>query len=131
MGLKVNGRAKVWEKDVHEKYTDVKVTTSKKDKRTDEWETDFSRKVRFIGHAHTKARDLNEKDSIIIKELEYTYKWDNEQKRAYDRVIVWDFDLADASNHADTSSMANEAKVIDADFLAVPDNADSEGLPFN
>lgn len=57
--------ATVWKAERKDKYTDVRLSTSIKDKKTNEY-TNSNWFTRFVGEAHKKCSNLNERDRIII-----------------------------------------------------------------
>ena len=95
MGLKNGTFATVWEvKKGNGNYTDVRLSTSRKNKQTDQYETDFSGFVRFIGTAHQNASSLKEKDRIKIGDFEVTNNYDKEKKVTYTNFAVFSFESA-------------------------------------
>lgn len=121
MGFKSNGYCTVWEvKAGKGNYSDVRINTSKKNKQTDQYETDFSGWVRFIGDAHKNASGLKEKDRIKIGDCEVTNSYDKEKKVTYTNYAVFNFEMADGSTPKENN---------DAGFKPIPDGIDEE-LPF-
>jgi hypothetical protein len=56
---------KIWNVTNKGKYSEVECSTSKKNNQTGRYETDFSSKfVKFIGNAHTKAPQPNERIKV-------------------------------------------------------------------
>lgn len=91
-----NGRlAKVWEIRKKDKFTEVKISTSKK--KDDEYIQDFSSYVRFIGKAHDKAQNLKGNEMIKLLEVESTNKYDSDKKQMYYNFICWDFDVFESN----------------------------------
>ena len=81
MAFRTNGYATVWEvKKGNGNYTDARISTSRKDKQSGEYVTDFSGWVRFIGTAHQMVGNLNVKDRIKIGDCEVTNTYDKEKK---------------------------------------------------
>lgn len=124
MGFRQDARfAKVWEIENKGNYHVVSLSTSKKNKVTGEYETDFSNKfVRFIGTAHNEASNLKVGDAIKIGSCEVTNSYDKEKKTTYTNYLVYSFEKEgeDSGN--------NQSNSID-DF--VPPTDDSDELPFN
>ena len=122
MGFRSNGYCTVWEvKAGKGNYSDVRINTSKKNKQTDQYETDFSGWVRFIGDAHKNASGLKEKDRIKIGDCEVTNSYDKEKKVTYTNYAVFNFEMADGSVPKTNS---------DTGFKNIPADIDEE-LPFN
>ena len=124
MGFRQDARfAKVWEIENKGNYHVVSLSTSKKNKATGGYETDFSNKfVRFIGTAHNEASNLKAGDTIKIGSCEVTNSYDKEKKTTYTNYLVYSFEKEGEN------SGNNQANSID-DF--VPPTDDSEELPFN
>ena len=93
MGFANNKFAKVWEVTRKPKFTEVKISTSKK--VNNQYETDFSAIVRFIGTAHEKAASMQEGEKIKLLSVEATNKYDNTRHQLYSNYICWDFEIAD------------------------------------
>jgi CRISPR/Cas system CSM-associated protein Csm4 (group 5 of RAMP superfamily) len=60
-------RATIWKVENKGNYTLVTLSTSRKDKTTNEYKNSNWSFVRFVGSAHDKASDLAERDRIVIK----------------------------------------------------------------
>ena len=93
MGFRQDARfVKVWEVENKGNYHIVSLSTSKKNKDTNEYETYFSNKfVRFIGTAHTLAADLKKGDTIKLGSCEVTNKYDKEKNITYTNYLVYSF----------------------------------------
>lgn len=127
MGFRQDARfVKVWEVEDKGNYHIVSLSTSKKNKETDKYETDFSNKfVRFIGTAHNLAANLKVGDVIKLGSCEVTNKYDKDKNTTYTNYLVYSFEKeGDNSN-----SYQLEAKKAEG-FMKIPDDVDSE-LPFN
>lgn len=125
MGFRNGAYATIWEvKAGKGNYSDVRLSISKKNKQTDQYETDFSGFVRFIGTAHQNAGNLKEKDRIKIGDCEVTNSYDKEKKVTYTNFAVFSFEDVNGSNN----STSEKAK--DDGFMNIPDGIDEE-LPFS
>lgn len=123
MGFRNDSYATVWEvKTKAEKYTDAKISISKKNKQSGQYETDFSGIVRFIGEAHKKASEFVERSKIKILNCETTNNYNKETKVTFWRCIIWDFEFAEDSPRG-TSNTSSDG------FLNIPDGIEDE-LPF-
>lgn len=135
MGFKANGFATVWEtKAGNGNYTDVRLSTSKKNKQTEQYENDFSGFVRFVGAAHQKAATLKPKDRIKLGDCEVTNKYDKVANTTYTNYVVFDFEASDASsNNQQQNSGKSSASTSHAasSFVDVPNDLDGDDLPFN
>jgi single-strand DNA-binding protein len=128
MGFKQGQRfAKLWEIEDKGRYSIVNMSTSKKNKDTDKYETDFSCKfVRFIAKAHEMVKKLEKGTAIKILSCEVTNKYDKEKKVEYTNYLVYDFEVEGNSNNSNTSNYSTS----DDGFMNIPDGIDEE-LPFN
>ena len=130
MGLKNGTFATVWEvKKGNGNYTDVRLSTSRKNKQTDQYETDFSGFVRFIGTAHQNASSLKEKDRIKIGDFEVTNNYDKEKKVTYTNFAVFSFESADGNGG--NAGAAQKPQNKKNDFMSIPDDISDAELPFN
>lgn len=129
MGFRQDARfVKVWEVENKGNYHIVSLSTSKKNKETNEYETDFSNKfVRFIGSAHTMAADLKRGDTIKLGSCEVTNRYDKEKNTTYTNYLVYSFEKE--GNNTNSTPNSSSQKPND-DFMKIPDDADEE-LPFN
>ena len=130
MGLRNGAFATVWEvKKGNGNYSDVRISTSRKNKQTDQYETDFSGFVRFIGTAHQNASSLKEKDRIKIGDCEVTNSYDKEKKVTYTNFAVFSFEDASGNGAPANNNQKSQNKKKD-EFMDVPDSMEDE-LPFN
>ena len=128
MGFRQDARfVKVWEVENKWNYHIVSLSTSKKNKDTNEYETDFSSKfVRFIGTAHTLASDLKKGDTIKLGSCEVTNKYDKEKNTTYTNYLVYSFEKEVDNNNSNNLSTPK----IDNSLIDIPNDEDSE-LPIN
>lgn len=129
MGFRQDARfVKVWEVENKGNYHVVSLSTSKKNKETNQYETDFSNKfVRFIGAAHTLAADLKAGDTIKLGSCEVTNKYDKEKNTTYTNYLVYSFEKEGENSN---SSPNNSTPKSGDGFMNIPDGVDEE-LPFN
>lgn len=124
MGFRNGAYATIWEvKAGKGNYSDVRLSISKKNKQTDQYETDFSGFVRFIGTAHQNVGSLKEKDRIKIGDCEVTNSYDKEKKVTYTNFAVFSFE--DANGNSTT-----QTKPVDTSFVNVDSAIEDEELPF-
>lgn len=98
MGLRVGAYLKVWKIERFEKYTKVQGSTSRKNKETDTYETDWNGFLNFAGQAHTEIAKYKENDRVKIEEFEVKNKYDKEKKQTSTYYSV--FKISDANNNA-------------------------------
>lgn len=128
MGFRNGAYATIWEvKQGKGNYTDVRLSISKKNKQTDQYETDFSGFVRFIGTAHQNAGSLKEKDRIKIGDCEVTNSYSKEKNVTYTNYAVFSFENASGGNTNQNAA----AQPIPEGFVNIPDGISDEELPFN
>ena len=109
MGFRQGSFATIWQVEpVKDTITKAKITTSKKNKNTGEYETDFSGFVTFLGTAAaSKAAKLNEKDRIKLGDVDVTRKWDKEKQKEYINFNVFSFETADSRASSATPAVTN------------------------
>lgn len=122
MGLKNGGFATCWDfkESPSGKYRDVQISTRAKNYKTGEFETDFSRWVRFIGEAAQSAATLTRGDRIKITDFEVTATYDKAKAQEYVNFKIWGFEPADSS----------KTNAKPADIEADPSDDEEEKLPF-
>lgn len=75
----------------------AELSTSRKDKRTDQWETDFSSKyVRCLGDAESAAMKLKRGDRIRIQDFGVTARFDKESGKVNTNFFLFAFEPADS-----------------------------------
>ena len=131
------GYARVWKVTKKEKYSEARLTTSKKDKNTGEYKQDFSHNfVRFVGKAHRDISELNipEKGiNIQILDGETTNEYSKEKEQTYTNYAVYDFTVAESNGNNGGSQKKAAAPVAQKSApkqqTSSADDADDE-LPF-
>lgn len=100
MGFRQNGFCSVWSVEPSKtgKTTRVRLSSSRKNKMTDEYEQDFSGFCTFIGKAHDMAQDLQPKDRIKILECDVGTTYDKESHKEYVNYKVFDFEMANGGS---------------------------------
>ena len=85
MGFRKESYATVWSVEtVSDTLTKARISISRKNKQTGEYETDFSGFVSFVGTAAAKkASLLKEKDRIRLGDVDVTNKYDKEKNVTY------------------------------------------------
>lgn len=125
MGFKNGAYAKVWEvKDGNGNYKDARMSISKKNKGTGEYETEWSGFVRLIGEAKTKAENMT-LDRIKIVSCDVTNWYSKEKGVTYTNYAIFDLEDASWDDSPQTETKKEDGNVyvnLDADF--------DEDLPF-
>lgn len=129
MGFRQGGYMTVWSAEPSKSgnTTRVRLSSSRKNKKTDEYEQDFSGFCTFIGQAHEMAAHLKEKDRIKILECDVGTTYDKEKKVEYVNYKVFTFEMADGSTPAaGNTTPATKKKAA----LAEEGEIDEDDLPF-
>ena len=125
MGFRTGAHAKVWDVKPKSDYiTDLRISTSFKNKKTDQWEEDFSGFVTVYGTAAaSSAAKLKKGDKIKLGDCDVTTKYVPEKKTTYTNYKLFSFDIDLGST---TMSDADSGEV------ETPDEGSSGGssLPF-
>ena len=95
MGFRTGAYAKVWEvKPFSDTSVKLRLSVSRKNKQTGEYEQDFSGYVNAVGTAAAKkAACLKEGDRIKIGDVDVTTKYDAEKKVTYTNFKMFSFEL--------------------------------------
>lgn len=130
---KRGGYARLWSIEDKGNYSVGRISTSKKRKDSDTWETDFQDGfVRFIGSAHQKVKDLvipeGKGISIQITSCDVTTPYNPETKKSYINYLVFAFDIPD-SNNITTSKTTTKSSKPKAKTVDIEDDT-QEDLPF-
>lgn len=94
MGFRKGAYAKVWEVDpVSDTRTKLRISISRKNKQTGEYEQDFSGFVLFIGTAvAAKAAKLSKGDRIQLGDCDVSTRYDKETEKTYTNFKVFSFE---------------------------------------
>lgn len=106
MGFRTNAYATVWNVEpVSDTRTKARISISRKNKQTGEYETDFSGFVDFIGTAAAKkSACLKEKDRIRLGEVDVTNKYVQEKNITYTNFKIFSFDTQAEIDSSDAPS---------------------------
>lgn len=128
MGFRTGAFATVWSTESKGNVVKVRISTSKKNKQSGEYETDFSSFVNFVGEAGKKASLLKEKDKIKIGDCDVTNSYDKEKKVTYTNYAIFSYEMADAANTPSTSTKKETSKPTSNNEVDEEDPADK--VPF-
>lgn len=105
MGFRKDAWATCWGVEVKsDTLTQVRISTSRKDKQTEEYIQDFSGFVAFVGTANAKkASLLKEKDRIKLGDVEVTTKYDKEKETTYTNFKCYNFEAQNDGTNTSTS----------------------------
>lgn len=103
MGFRTGAFAKVWNvESISDTNTKLRISISRKNRKTGEYEQDFSGFVNCIGTAAArKAASLKEGARIKLGEVDVSTKYVEEKKTTYTNFKVFSFDLEDGSKDQD------------------------------
>lgn len=100
MGFRTGAFAKVWEvTPMSDTSTKLRMSISRKNRKTDEYEQDFSGFVLAIGTATAgKAAKLKEGDRIKLGDVDVSTKYDKDKKVTYTNFKLFSFETEDESS---------------------------------
>lgn len=132
MGFRTGAFAKVWEvTPMSDTSTKLRISVSRKNKQTDQYEQDFSGFVLCIGTATAaKAAKLKEGARIKLGDCDVSTKYDAERHTSYTNFKVFSFDV-DGEQEEAKPKPKPKAAPVDAVPDAVDDGEiDDSKLPF-
>ena len=133
MGFREGAICWCWEiQPKGDNWTKLRISINRKNKETDEYETEFGGWVDCFGTAvAAKAAKLKAKDRIRLKSVDLTQNYDKENKIMYWNPKIFDFEMAD---DADTEGEVKKAPVKSKASRAYEGDNDVDeddgGLPF-
>lgn len=140
MGFRQGAYAKIWRVEDKGNYSVAQVSISKKNKDTDQYETEFQHNfVRLVGTAHDLGKNIEEVQggtSIKITSCDVTNRYDKDKQKEFTNFVIFGFEFPDnnGGNAGGKKKAApkNPTKKAAADdgFMNIPDGIDEE-LPFN
>lgn len=133
MGFRTGAYATVWEvRGISDTMTRCRVSISKKNKTTGQYEQDFGGYITFIGSAAAnKALKLKEKDRIKLGDVDVDNKYVKEKDITYTNFKVFSFDGPDEIDSQPRQQHSDTQSVIDAFVDSVGDgDIDDEFLPY-
>lgn len=120
MGFREGAYAMIWQVEDKGNYALAKISTSKKDKQSGEYKTDFSSGfVKFIGSAYKVVKNIPLKTRIKLGPCEVTNNYDKEKKKEYVNFAVFECETVEGS------SMSNKKE-----SAKVAEETNDENLPF-
>lgn len=140
MGFRQGAYAKIWRVEDKGNYSVAQVSISKKNKDTDQYETEFQHNfVRLVGTAHDLGKNIEEVQggtSIKITSCDVTNRYDKDKQKEFTNFVIFGFEFPDNNNgNAGGKKKAAPKKptkkaAADDGFMNIPDGIDEE-LPFN
>lgn len=132
------GFARIWSIEDKGNYSVAKISTSKKRKDGEGYETDFQDGyVRLIGSAHEKGKTLTVTEkgvAIQITSCEVTTPYNAETKKGYTNYAIFAFNIPEGNDNSSTTkggkkSSAKTSKAKTKKAAEVEDEPEDE-LPF-
>ena len=123
MGFRSKAFCKVWEiAKISDTNTKIRISISRKNKQTGDYEQDFSGYVNCVGEAAAKkALLLKEEDSIQLGDVDVKTKYDGVRKVTYTNFFIYSFE-SDGNSPAPTR---RDSRDVSEGF-----NEDERPLPF-
>lgn len=128
MGFRKEAFATIWSvESTSDTLTKARISISRKNKQTGEYDTDFSGFVSFVGTAAAKkAAVLKEKDRIRLGDVDVTNKYDKERNTTFTNFKIFSFEMADALQNRQSQTVTEPQPNVDSGEI---DDSDSR-LPF-
>lgn len=125
MGFRSGSYATVWSVETGKgKFNNVRLSISRKNKDTDQYEDEFSGFCMFIGEARAKSERLKERDRIKLGDVDVTRRYDKDTRKEYYTFKVFSFETeaeASSGNHnAPNELTANPVDVNPAETDELP-----------
>lgn len=136
MGFRSGSWASVWSVEEGRGNTmKVRLSTSRKNKETDEYEQDFSGFCTFIGTAKAKAEKLKAKDRIKLGDVDVTTWYNKEKGVEYITYKVFDFETSNGSGSSEalaksTKSTKSVKKSSGLEDTVEDGDVEEDNLPF-
>lgn len=122
-GFRLGAYAKCWTIEPGKgNFTKCRMSISRKNKDTGEYDQEFSGYVMMIGQAHAKAQRLREGDRIKLGDVDVTTTYNKAQNREYINYKCFDFEMADDAPQQSAPHRAVESNPVDGE--------EEEDLPF-
>ena len=142
MGFHTGAYATVWEiTETGSKFYKIRISTSRKDKESDEYVTDFNGFVSMVGDANKNINLISDalegggRCRIKIGSCDVSNRYDKEAGREYTNFAMFDFEMADGSKDSGKSAGKPAKKKQQKGKPASPladeeSDDDDENLPF-
>ena len=117
MGLRGNRNISIWKFEDKGNHGVVEISTSRRNKETEKYETDFSAKfVRVIGTALDKLRAMPDAKRVKLVDFEVTSRWDKEKEQRYTNYTIFDIDPVEEYHPNNYSQPDTDTDVEDDPF---------------
>lgn len=124
MGFHNGGYVTVWsvEEGKSGKTSRVRLSTSRKNKKTGQYEQDFSGFCTFIGDAHEKAYKLKERDRIKLLSCDVCNTYSKDTRTTFVDYKVFDFEPIDGFGGDTTTHTARKHSPLEEGDTGVEDD---------
>ena len=129
MGFRQGAFAKIWSvRPVSNTLTSARISISRRNRQSGEYEQDFGGFVSFIGTAcSAKALGLKEGDKIKLGDVDVTNRFDKDKNQTYTNFCVFSFESSDAAGYqGQRAAQPAQSPSNDESFSEV----DDDNLPF-
>lgn len=106
MGFRSGSYATVWSvESISNTMTKARISISRKNKQTDQYEQDFGGFVKFVGTAAaSKALSLKERDRIKLGDVDVSNYYNKEKGVEYTDFKIFSFEMDDGERHTNAAS---------------------------
>lgn len=128
MGFRKDSFATIWSVEpTSDTLTKARISISRKNRQTGEYENDFGGFVSFVGTAAAKkAASLKERDRIKLGDVDVTNRYDKERNTTFTNFKIFSFEMADTPQNQQTRATTEPQPNVDDGEI---DDSDSR-LPF-
>lgn len=127
MAFRSGAWAKVWSISPKEHYTEVRISTSKKKRDSDEYEQDFGGFVRLIGKANEKASQLEVNGRFKITDCCVTNSYNKDTKVTYNNFCIFDIEFAEDAAQQDPAQTQTDP-TTNPNYPGLPPFAEENGF---
>lgn len=126
MGFRTGAYAKVWKVEpFSDTSVKMRISISRKNKQTGDYEQDFSGFVSAVGTAAAKkAACLKEGETIKLGDVDVTNKYDKAKDVTYTNYKIFSFEVADGNTAAPKANNTEPQPAVDSGEV------DDSRLPF-
>lgn len=126
MGFRKDSFATIWSVEpTSNTLTKARISISRKNRQTGEYENDFGGFVSFVGTAAAqKAANLKERDRIKLGDVDVTNRYDKERNTTFTNFKIFSFEMADGAQSQQSKSTTEPQPHVDDGEI------DDDRLPF-
>ena len=126
MGFRKDSFATIWSVEpTSDTLTKARISISRKNRQTGEYENDFGGFVSFVGTAAAKkAARLKERDRIKLGDVDVTNRYDKERNTTFTNFKIFSFEMADGVQTQQSKSTTEPQPHVDDGEM------DDDRLPF-